>query len=78
MAPTIPVIATIVTFLAHISAGNNLTAAQVKCSLITFALFYHLVSVCHLLQSHEPSYVITVETVVVISPKQYSFITMET
>lgn len=28
MAPTIPVIATIVTFLAHISAGNSLTAAQ--------------------------------------------------
>jgi len=49
MAPTIPVIATIVTFLAHISAGNSLTAAQVKCNLITFALFYHLVSVCYLL-----------------------------
>jgi len=28
MAPTIPVIATIVTFLTHISAGNSLTAAQ--------------------------------------------------
>ncbi|KAJ4443882.1 hypothetical protein ANN_05669 [Periplaneta americana] len=28
MAPTIPVISAIVTFLAHISAGNNLTAAQ--------------------------------------------------
>lgn len=35
MAPTIPVISTIITFLAHISAGNNLTAAQVKCNLIT-------------------------------------------
>nr|CAD7442232.1 unnamed protein product [Timema bartmani] len=28
MAPTVPVISAIVTFLAHISAGNNLTAAQ--------------------------------------------------
>ncbi|GFG38298.1 hypothetical protein Cfor_11595 [Coptotermes formosanus] len=32
MAPTIPVISTIITFLAHISAGNNLTAAQVNCN----------------------------------------------
>nr|CAD7428537.1 unnamed protein product [Timema monikensis] len=30
MAPTVPVISAIVTFLAHISAGNNLTAAQVS------------------------------------------------
>lgn len=29
MAPTVPIIAAIVTFLAHIGAGNNLTAAQV-------------------------------------------------
>ncbi|XP_071550882.1 ATP-binding cassette sub-family C member 5-like isoform X3 [Panulirus ornatus] len=28
MAPTVPIIAAIVTFLAHIGAGNNLTAAQ--------------------------------------------------
>ena len=36
MAPTIPVIAAIITFLAHITAGNNLTAAQVR----TY-LYYH-------------------------------------
>ncbi|PSN45519.1 hypothetical protein C0J52_13173 [Blattella germanica] len=30
MAPTVPVISAIVTFLAHICAGNNLTAAQVR------------------------------------------------
>jgi len=29
MAPTIPIISAIVMFLAHVSAGNNLTAAQV-------------------------------------------------
>jgi hypothetical protein len=44
VAPTIPVISAIVTFLAHISAGNNLTAAQVlhtsymKCNLIIYAV----------------------------------------
>lgn len=29
MAPTVPVISAIITFLAHIGAGNSLTAAQV-------------------------------------------------
>lgn len=29
MAPTVPVISAIITFLAHVSAGNSLTAAQV-------------------------------------------------
>lgn len=29
MAPTVPVISAIITFLAHVSAGNGLTAAQV-------------------------------------------------
>jgi hypothetical protein len=48
MAPTVPVISTIITFLAHISAGNNLTAAQVKCNLIACAVLYHVVSVCYL------------------------------
>ncbi|XP_021928372.1 multidrug resistance-associated protein 5-like isoform X2 [Zootermopsis nevadensis] len=35
MAPTVPVISAIITFLAHISAGNNLTAAQAF-SLVPF------------------------------------------
>lgn len=30
MAPTVPIISAIVTFLAHIGAGYNLTAAQVR------------------------------------------------
>lgn len=30
MAPTIPFISAIITFLAHTAAGNNLTAAQVS------------------------------------------------
>ena len=29
LSPTIPIISVIVTFLAHVSGGNNLTAAQV-------------------------------------------------
>jgi hypothetical protein len=45
LAPTIPVVSAIVTFLAHISAGNNLTAAQVlhntcmKCNLVICVVF---------------------------------------
>lgn len=45
MAPTVPVISAIITFLAHISAGNNLTAAQVlhityiNCYLIIYAVY---------------------------------------
>lgn len=30
MTPVVPVIAAIITFLAHIGTGNNLTAAQVS------------------------------------------------
>jgi ATP-binding cassette subfamily C (CFTR/MRP) protein 5 len=36
MAPTVPVISAIITFLAHVGAGNSLTAAQVlllQCSM---------------------------------------------
>lgn len=36
MAPTVPVISAIITFLAHVGAGNSLTAAQVllpQCSV---------------------------------------------
>jgi hypothetical protein len=29
VAPTVPVISAIITFLAHVAAGNSLTAAQV-------------------------------------------------
>lgn len=36
MAPTVPIIAAIVTFLAHIGAGYNLTAAQVMFSSHAF------------------------------------------
>jgi hypothetical protein len=48
MAPTIPVISAIITFLAHISAGNNLTAAQVlhttymRCDIIC-GVFQHII-----------------------------------
>ncbi|KAG7158772.1 Multidrug resistance-associated protein 5-like 1 [Homarus americanus] len=31
MAPTVPIVAAIITFLAHIGAGYNLTAAQIHC-----------------------------------------------
>nr|CAD7589367.1 unnamed protein product [Timema genevievae] len=37
MAPTVPVISAIVTFLAHISAGNNLTAAQLANALVVLS-----------------------------------------
>nr|XP_045601897.1 ATP-binding cassette sub-family C member 5-like isoform X2 [Procambarus clarkii] len=37
MAPTVPIIAAIVTFLAHIGAGYNLTAAQTYSLLMVFS-----------------------------------------